>query len=126
MTYVLSAYEPQLKVFYDDNVMPVLEKFIPTIWSFLFVLIILVFCLITIRKRAVNGYQYSSKVASIVTILLALIIKFRFSGAYYYYPLLEPISYVDVIGVLLLSYLFAFIYNTDRFYQYPRMYFGKI
>lgn len=115
-TYILRAYEPQLKGVYDDNIMPILEEFIPSAWSCIAMISVFSLCLFRMWQRLKKGYQYSCNVASIVAITLVLIIRYRFSGEYCYYPWFGFITYVDALWMLLFSYMLAFVYS--RYIKY--------
>lgn len=108
--YVLTAYEDKLRSWYDDHVMPILEEFVPSPLSYIIMLLMMGVVAIDIRKKAKNRFQYSGTFAAALAIIAVVIMSYRFSGLYYYEEWLCCVSYVDLIVVMLIAYVCAYVY----------------
>ncbi len=115
--YVLTAYEPLLKKWYDCQVMPFFLAFVPSHLSFLTVLLVFIYVIIDLVKKARNRYYYSGRVAALLFVVFLIIVKYRVGGEYEYVPWLKCIAYVDVLSVVLFAYLLAFVYSRYSFYR---------
>lgn len=119
--YILTAYEDILRSWYDDHVMPILEMFVPSPLSFIIMLLLLVLVAIDIRKKAKDRFQYSGEVTSALAIWVAIIMRYRFSGLYYYEEWLYYVKYVDVIVIMLSAYVCAYVYAKVQLYRFSKV-----
>lgn len=108
--YILSAYELSLLGWYNDNVMPILQKFVPSVLSFIIVLFVISFTLYNIGEKIRNRYQYDGKMIALIGVVIVIIVRYRICGQYVYAPWLWFISYVDILAILLSSYVIVFLW----------------
>ena len=73
---------------------------------------------IDIRKKAKNRFQYSGAFAAALAIIAVVIMSYRFSGLYYYEEWLYCVSYVDLIVVMLLAYVCAYVYANVQLFRH--------
>ena len=107
-TYLLTTYESSIISWYNDNVMSILEMFMPSIWSFIIAIVMIIFVIYDIIEKVQHKYQYDSKIMSLSIVFIVTIIRYRFSGLYTYVSWLWFVSYVDVFVLLLLAYVIAY------------------
>ncbi|OYP67428.1 hypothetical protein CIK98_05115 [Prevotella sp. P2-180] len=116
--YVLTTYEDMLRCWYDDHVIPILEEFVPSPLSFIIMLLMMGVVAIDIRKKAKNRFQYSGAFAAALAIIAVVIMSYRFSGLYDYEEWLYCVSYVDLIVVMLLAYVCAYVYANVQLFMH--------
>ena len=121
--YALLAYKSAFLSWYGDYVVPVLERFIPNLWSILLTFVLVFFAIFDLAKKYRMRYQYDNKVIIALPVVAYLLVDCRLSGDYYYVYWLWPVAYVDVIWLLCIAYFLAAFYN--KYKKYRNLYKGK-
>lgn len=116
-TYVLTSYESYWLGWYNAHVIPVLGKFVPSIWSFMIVLLALSLVACDIVRKARSRYKYSSKTKAIAIVFLYVLLSYRISGLYEYVSWLWIVSYIDVLSLVIAAYVIAFCVSRHKIYN---------
>lgn len=114
--YALVAYKSVFMDWYGGYVIPVLERFIPNLWSTLLAFVLVFFAIFDLVKKCRIRYQYDNKVIIALPVVAYLLVNCRLSGDYYYVHWLWLVAYVDVIWVLCIAYFLAAFINKCRKY----------
>ncbi len=114
--YALVAYKSAFMAWYGDYVVPVLERFIPNLWSILLTFVLVFFAIFDLAKKYRMRYQYDNKVIIALPVVAYLLVNCRLSGDYYYVHWVWLVSYVDVIWLLCTAYFFVAAINKCRKY----------
>ncbi len=109
--YVFTSYEQPFRVWYDHNIMPVFEWFVPNWLSFLTVAILLIIVANNLYHKVTDRYLYDGRVICVLGVVSFLLIWYRLSGLYNYVSWFGCVSYVDVIILVCLAHIVAFIYG---------------
>ena len=118
--YVFTTYEQPLRVWYDHRIMPVIEQFVPNGLSFLTVALVLIIVVDDLCHKVANRYQYDGRVICVLVVASSLLIWYRLSGLYNYVLWLWCVSYVDVIILVCLAHIVAFIYGRCRLFRHSK------
>ena len=114
--YALLAYKSLFMSWYGDYVVPVLERFIPNLWSILLTFVLVFFAIFDLTKKYRMRYQYDNKVIIALPVVAYLLVNCRLSDDYYYVHWVWFVSYVDVIWLLCIAYFFVAAINKCRKY----------
>ena len=114
--YALVAYKSVFMDWYGGYVIPVLERFIPNLWSALLTFVLVFFTIFDLAKKYRIRYQYDNKVIIALPVVTYLLVDCRLSGDYYYVHWVWFVSYVDVISILCIAYFFVAAINKCRKY----------
>lgn len=114
--YALVAYKSAFMAWYGGYVIPVLERFIPNIWSTLLTFVLVFFAIFDLAKKYRMRYQYDNKVIIALPVVAYLLVNCRLSDDYYYVHWVWSVSYVDVISILCIAYFFVAAINKCRKY----------
>lgn len=114
--YALVAYKSVFMDWYGGYVIPVLERFIPNLWSTLLTFVLVFFAIFDLAKKYRMRYQYDNKVIIALPVVTYLLVNCRLSGDYYYVHWLWFVAYVDIIWVLCIAYFLAAFINKCRKY----------
>ncbi len=114
--YALVAYKSLFMSWYGDYVVPVLERFIPNLWSILLTFVLVFFAIFDLAKKYRMRYQYGNKVIIALPVVAYLLVNCRLSDDYYYVHWVWFVSYVDVIWLLCTAYFFVAAINKCRKY----------
>lgn len=114
--YALLAYKSAFMSWYGDYVVPVLERFIPNLWSILLTFVLVFFAIFDLAKKYRMRYQYGNKVIIALPVVAYLLVNCRLSDDYYYVHWVWFVSYVDVIWLLCTAYFFVAAINKCRKY----------
>lgn len=114
--YALVAYKSVFMDWYGDYVVPVLERFIPDLWSILLTFVLVFFAIFDLAKKYRMRYQYGNKVIIALPVVAYLLVNCRLSDDYYYVHWVWFVSYVDVIWLLCTAYFFVAAINKCRKY----------
>lgn len=114
--YALLAYKSLFMSWYGDYVVPVLERFIPNLWSILLTFVLVFFAIFDLAKKYRMRYQYDNKVIIALPVVTYLLVDCRLSRDYYYVHWVWSVSYVDVISILCIAYFFVAAINKCRKY----------
>lgn len=114
--YALLAYKSLFMSWYGDYVVPVLERFIPNLWSILLTFVLVFFAIFDLAKKYRMRYQYDNKVIIALPVVTYLLVDCRLSDDYYYIHWVWLVSYVDVISILCTAYFFVAAINKCRKY----------
>lgn len=114
--YALVAYKSAFMAWYGDYVVPVLERFIPNLWSILLTFVLVFFAIFDLAKKYRMRYQYDNKVIIALPVVAYLLVNCRLSDDYYYVHWVWSVSYVDVISILCIAYFFVAAINKCRKY----------
>ena len=114
--YALVAYKSAFLSWYGDYVVPVLERFIPNLWSILLTFVLVFFAIFDLAKKYRMRYQYDNKVIIAFPVVAYLLVNCRLSDDYYYVHWVWFVSYVDVIWLLCIAYFFVAAINKCRKY----------
>ena len=118
--YVFTAHEQPIRVWYNHNIMPAIERFVPNCLSCLTVAILLIIVACDLHHKVTNRYQYSGRVICVLVVTLSLLIYYRLSGLYNYVLWLGRVSYVDVIILGCLAHIVTFIYGRTWLLLHPK------
>lgn len=114
--YVLMGYNYQIRSWYNDNIIPTLDRFEPNTWIFWITFLPIFFVVCNLLKRSLVRYQSDKKEISTLLFISIILIIYRCSGDYDYVPFTENVSYVDLIWVICVTYLTVAIINKCRLY----------
>ncbi len=114
--YVLMGYNYQIRSWYNDNIIPTLDRFEPNTWIFWITFLPIFFVVYNLLKRSLVRYQSDKKEISTLLFISIILIICRCSGDYDYVPFTENVSYVDLIWVICVTYLTVAIINKCRLY----------
>lgn len=114
--HALVAYKSLFMSWYGGYVIPVLERFIPNLWSALLTFVLVFFTIFDLAKKYRIRYQYSNKVIIALPVVAYLLVNCRLSDDYYYVHWVWFVSYVDVIWLLCTAYFFVAAINKCRKY----------
>lgn len=114
--HALVAYKSLFMSWYGDYVVPVLERFIPNLWSILLTFVLVFFAIFDLAKKYRMRYQYDNKVIIALPVVAYLLVNCRLSDDYYYIHWVWLVSYVDVIWLLCIAYFFVAAINKCRKY----------
>lgn len=117
-TYVLTAYETELREWYNLYVIPVLKQFVSSLLSTIICLLLLTLVVFDIVGKWKNNYHYNSKAIAIGAVVLTDVSYYRLSGIYEYFSLLWTITYVDIIILILSAYLIAYVCSLCKNYVF--------
>lgn len=114
--YVLVGYNYQIMSWYNDNIIPVLDRFEPNTWIFWITFLPIFFVVYNLLKRSLVRYQSDKKEISTLLFISIILIICRCSGDYDYVTFIENISYVDVIWGTCVAYFTIAIINKGILY----------
>ena len=116
ITYVLVGYNTPIMSWYNTNVIPILNLFVPNFWinSITFILIFIAGCDIYYKNKVC--YQFDKYEILALLFLFTELIIYRSSGEYCYVSWIYCISYVDAIWVACVAYFVVAIINKIRKY----------
>lgn len=114
--YVLMGYNYRIRSWYNDNIIPTLDRFEPNTWIFWITFLPIFFVVCNLLKRLLVRYQSDKKEISTLLFISIILIIYRCSGDYDYVPFTENVSYVDLIWVICVTYLTVAIINKCRLY----------
>lgn len=112
--FVMTSYADIFVEWYDIHVIPILSLFKPNAFSIILLCVIIGIEGIDVRTKWVNRYRFDLRlgIALLCTVVIAMIC--RFSGRYDYMSWLWTISYVDILCLLGLTYVFVAVANAIR------------
>ena len=112
--FVMTSYADTIVEWYDIHVIPILSLFKPNAFSSILLCIIMGIEGIDIRTKWVNRYRFDLRLGIALLCIVVVAIICRFSGRYDYMPWLWAISYVDILCLLGLTYVFVAVANAIR------------
>lgn len=114
LTFVMTSYADTIVEWYDIHVIPILSLFKPNAFSFILLCVIIGIEGIDVRTKWVNRYRFDLRLDIALLCLVVVALICRFSGRYDYMPWLWAISYVDILCLLGLTYVFVAVANAIR------------
>lgn len=112
--FVMTSYANTIVEWYDIHVIPILSLFKPNAFSFILLCVIIGIEGIDVRTKWVNRYRFDFRLGIALLCIVVVAIICRFSGRYDYMPWLWAISYVDILCLLGLTYVFVAVANAIR------------
>ena len=114
--YFLTAYNSLYMSWYDENVIPITDRFESNFWVFSLTFILIAIAICDILSKCILRYHYDKRMILVLLFLCGILITCRLSENYEYVYWIWCVSYVDVIIILCVAYIIAAIVNYYRVY----------
>lgn len=115
LSFMLVEYECIFLTWYDENIMPIISKFHSDIFAWSGALVSVGMASNLLYRRLRDGYIYNIRIVYAMIVLCILIGRYRLSGIYNYVSWIWCLSYIDLVLIFGLAYIFLALLNHIRF-----------